>query len=77
LPKTAVPATSTVAPAEATRGAVSGVMPPSTSTRVFRPRRWIVSAMRSIFGRHASMKLWPPKPGLTVITSTMSVSSSA
>ena len=52
------------------------VMPPSTSRSMARP----VAAMRSrtarILSSWPSMNAWPPKPGLTVMTSTRSRSPS-
>src|SRR5262249_26895145 len=72
--KTAEPATSTLAPAATTFGAVSAVMPPSTSRSIGRPA--IMALTRAIFSTADGMKAWPPKPGLTDITSTRSTISS-
>src|SRR4030095_8618935 len=66
------PATSTVAPARTTRGAVVASMPPSTSTSQPGLRRSTSSRTRSIFGSVVRMNCWWPKPGLTVMTSTWS-----
>ena len=71
--KTAEPATSTSAPMAAQLPAVSGVTPPSIS--IWISRSPIISASRAILGNWASMKLWPPKPGFTVITQTRSIRS--
>src|SRR5579872_1825042 len=70
---TAEPATSTLAPAAITFGAVSGVMPPSTSMSIGRPATSARTC--STFSIAAGMKAWPPKPGLTDITSTRSMMS--
>src|SRR5206468_3560661 len=69
---TAEPATRTVAPASMTWGAVWGSMPPSTSMSTDRPRRSISARSSRIFGTTASMNFWPPKPGFTDMTRTMS-----
>src|SRR4030095_15750665 len=66
------PATSTVAPARTTRGAVVASIPPSTSTSQPGLRRSTSSRTRSIFGSVVRMNCWWPKPGLTVMTSTWS-----
>ena len=73
-PYTALPATSTSAPAATTWRAVTGSTPPSTS-------RWqaglywsIYWRMAAIFGSWSAMNFWPPKPGSTVITRIRSTS---
>ena len=71
---TAVPATSTVAPAWTTSGAVSGVMPPSTSSAMGRSP--IMRRTCAILGSWSCRKACPPKPGLTVITRIRSATSS-
>ena len=68
---TAEPATSTLAPAATATGAVAGPMPPSTSSSQSRPRLWIQPRMARTLSIMSGMKAWPPKPGSTVITSTM------
>src|SRR5690606_878500 len=72
---TAVPATSTSAPAATARRAVSGSTPPSTSRSTARPDAAILRRKASILRSWDSMKDWPPNPGLTLITSTRSISS--
>ena len=76
LPKTALPATSTSHPAAFTSGAVFASMPPSHSSAQERPRSVIQARIVSIFGSISAMNFCPPKPGSTVITSTMSSVSS-
>src|SRR5262245_12316201 len=74
---TAEPATSALAPARATIGAFSAVMPPSTSMSIGRAPTSARS--RAIFSAAYGMKVCPPKPGLTDITrmrSTRSISGS-
>ena len=71
LLKTALPATKTSAPALRHNRAVCGFIPPSTSNSTDRPA--IIVFIRSIFFICESMKLCPPKPGLTVITSAKSI----
>src|SRR2546425_8771361 len=71
-PKIAEPATSTVAPARTTSGAVVASMPPSTSTSHPGLCRSVSSRTRSIFGEVVRMNCWWPKPGSTVMTSTWS-----
>ena len=75
-PNTAVPATSVSAPASMTRGAVSGVMPPSTDSAIGRPEASIIRRNAAIFGSCDARNSWPPNPGLTVITRMMSTRSS-
>lgn len=53
-------------------GAVSGPMPPSTSSSQSRPRSSIQARTWRTLGIISSMKDWPPKPGSTVITNTIS-----
>ena len=62
------PATKTLAPAAARSPAVWDETPPSTSMSM--GRRPIISRIRRTFSTMAGMKAWPPKPGLTDITST-------
>jgi hypothetical protein len=71
---TAEPATRAFAPAAATSGAVSAVTPPSTSMSMGRSP--ISALMRATLSTIAGMKDWPPKPGLTLMTSTRSRRSS-
>ena len=75
-PNTAVPATSVSAPASMMRGAVSGVTPPSTDSAIERPEASIIRRRAAIFGNCDARNSWPPNPGLTVITRTMSTRSS-
>ena len=63
---TAEPATSALAPARATSGAFSGVMPPSISMSIGRPPA-SARTLRS-FSTALGMNFWPPKPGLTDMT---------
>src|SRR5260221_6628156 len=74
--KAAVPATSAVAPAPTAWRAVSGSIPPSTSSTISRSCLAMRLAIASILVSWPEMNFWPPKPGLTVITSTRSRSSS-
>ena len=70
---TAEPATKALAPAAASWPETSGPTPPSTSMSIGRPA---VIARRSLILPSAEgMKAWPPKPGLTDITSTRSIMS--
>jgi len=55
---------------------LSTFTPPSTSRRISRPQRSISSRTRAIFGSTEGMNDCPPKPGLTDISSTMSILSS-
>ena len=55
---------------------VVGLMPPSTWMSTSRPRRSISARSARIFGTTSSMNFCPEKPGLTVISSTMSRSAS-
>ena len=57
-----------------TSRAVWALMPPSTSSMMSRPDASIHSRICAIFGSWLGRKDWPPKPGLTVITSTRSTS---
>mmetsp|Transcript_28887 Transcript_28887/g.81345 ORF Transcript_28887/g.81345 Transcript_28887/m.81345 type:complete len:291 (+) Transcript_28887:213-1085(+) len=70
-PKTALPATITLAPASAAWEMVLGDRPPST----WMLRAGNFSRSSFTFGIVSGMKDCPPKPGSTVITSTMSMSS--
>ena len=71
--KIAVPAISTSAPSPPTISAVSRLTPPSTWTS---PPQGLSASRRRAAGTFASatsrMNDWPPKPGSTVITITMS-----
>ncbi len=63
------------APASITAFAVPpGATPPSTSSTTSWPPRSIISRSARSFGSAAGMKLCPPKPGFTLITSTRSTS---
>src|SRR5438094_7097583 len=73
---TAVPATRTSAPALIQRRAVSGLTPPSTSRSIALPKASIALRRAAILVSWLSMNAWPPKPGLTLITSTRSRSPS-
>ena len=53
-----------------------GETPPSTWSQVSTPCLSISSRARRILGRHRSRNFWPPKPGSTVMISTMSSSGS-
>src|SRR5690606_1493228 len=65
-----------LAPARATSAAFAGPIPPSTSIqRSRRPRASAISRICRILRSAEGMKAWPPKPGLTLITRTMSTSS--
>ena len=55
---------------------VDGLMPPSTWMSTSRSRRSISARSATIFGTTSSMNFCPEKPGLTVISSTMSRSAS-
>ncbi len=70
--KTAEPATRTRAPASTTSGAVCGSIPPSTSSSQSVRASSIIRRTRRILGSMPARNSWPPKPGLTVITSTSS-----
>src|SRR5262249_40810595 len=74
-PKIAWPATRIRAPAATTRGAVFRSMPPSISmgAAVFPARSSAARTSRTLASL-LGMKLWPPKPGLTDMTSTKSTS---
>ena len=72
LPNTALPATSTFAPASTTSGAVPSSMPPSTSSSQAGRYSFMSALMPRILGSMSAMKLCPPKPGSTVMTNTMS-----
>src|SRR5690606_17475153 len=71
----AEPATGTAAPALAHCRAVSALTPPSTSSRMSRPDLSIILRTASTLRSWLAMKLCPPKPGLTLITRTKSISS--
>ena len=76
MPYTADPATKTLAPASAARVMVSSVMPPSTWMATFTPEPSTAARARRIFGSITSRNAWPPKPGSTVMISSMSSSES-
>ncbi len=67
-----------LAPALAAAPMVAGPMPPSTSmsTESVRPSAAISARSARILGSMVAMYCWPPKPGLTVMISTMSTRSS-
>ena len=46
-------------------------MPPSISRSIARPEASIQPRIFSHLGKTLSMKAWPPKPGFTLITSTL------
>ena len=54
---------------------VSFVIPPSISIGIFKPRSLIIRLNASILETTESINFWPPKPGFTVIKSTISISS--
>ena len=68
------PATRTSAPASTQVRAVTSLMPPSTET--WSPGLWSSAhcLAMDILGTQSSMNDWPPNPGWTVMTSTMSAS---
>ena len=72
---TLLPATITFAPAATTSPTLSAPMPPSTSTSGLTPCSAHILRRALSFLIEPGMKLCPPKPGFTVITSTMSSSS--
>src|SRR5437588_1000558 len=69
-PNTAVPATSTEAPAWTTEDAVSGPSPPSTAIANPSPRERPRSASPRLLASISGMNGCPPLPGSTVITRT-------
>src|SRR5439155_4656539 len=69
-PKTAVPATSTSAPASTSARALLMSTPPSISISVRSPRSRARCLRRRTLSRPDGRNCWPPKPGLTVITTT-------
>ena len=69
--KTALPATSTSAPASTRREPVSKFTPPSTSIKACEPVTVINSRNSRTLSRECSMNFCPPKPGFTLIISTM------
>src|SRR5690606_30200167 len=75
-PKMALPATKVSAPAAAIAPMLSGLTPPSISSRIGLPMRSIISRTRRSLSRVEGMNSWPPNPGLTDISSTWSRSSS-
>ena len=62
-----------VAPAAAHAPAVSASMPPSTSRSASSP---MSARMRRTLSTEDAMNGWPPQPGLTVMHSAMSTSTS-
>mmetsp|Transcript_31569 Transcript_31569/g.102103 ORF Transcript_31569/g.102103 Transcript_31569/m.102103 type:complete len:313 (-) Transcript_31569:97-1035(-) len=71
------PAMKQLAPASAHAAIVqSALTPPSTSMSMSRPRSTIQPRIFLILSTIVGMYAWPPKPGLTVITSTWSHRSS-
>src|SRR5699024_3080196 len=71
---TALPATSTLAPAAMQVLQVTGSTPPSTSSSQPGFFSSIHRRMAVTLGIISAMNFWPPKPGSTVITSTSSTS---
>ena len=71
-PYTAEPATRVSAPAATTAAAVLALIPPSTSRRQAGLYRSMRARTWRMVSSWCSRKAWPPKPGSTVITSTMS-----
>jgi hypothetical protein len=65
----------TSTPAFTSMGAVSAFTPPSTSISVFVPASSIILRSLFTFCIVFSMNVCPPKPGFTLISSTMSTSS--
>ena len=61
-----------VAPASTARGAVSRLMPPSTSSSAAAPSRSSRARARAVLGSVEGTSGWPPKPGFTVMTSSRS-----
>ena len=55
---------------------VSSWTPPSTWSQISAPRLATRERARRSFGSTMSRKCWPPKPGSTVISSSMSISGS-
>ena len=72
---TLVPATRVSAPAATHCRAVSGVIPPSTSSAIERPDFAMRFAALSIFFDWLGMKDCPPNPGFTVMIRTRSTRS--
>src|SRR5207249_342876 len=68
--KTALPATSSSAPARTTSATVSRATPPSTSMRNERPSSSRTSARVLIFWRAPEINFCAPNPGFTDITRT-------
>src|SRR5262245_29729723 len=68
--KTALPATTMSAPASTTAATLEASTPPSTSMCAVSPRSRSWPRRRRILSRQEGMKLWPPKPGFTDITTT-------
>ena len=75
-PKTDEPATNESTPAAAHRSTVSTETPPSICSQMSPPSLSSIARVRAILGRQRSRKLWPPKPGSTVMINTMSSSGS-
>ncbi len=73
---TADPATNVSAPASTQRSMVLSEMPPSTWSQMSPPCASSSARVRRIFGSITSRNDCPPKPGSTVISSTMSSSGS-
>src|SRR5436305_2463718 len=71
-PKTADPATQTSTPADTTRAMLSRSMPPSISILTGSPLISIIRLRRRALSSARGRNAWPPKPGLTDITSTKS-----
>ena len=63
------------APASSASATLSRLMPPSTSRSVASPLSVIIFRITATLSRHSGISFCPPKPGSTVITSTISTSS--
>src|SRR5439155_24937766 len=70
---TAEPATKALAPAAANSPDTSGPTPPSTSISIGRPA--VIARISRILPSAEGINAWPPKPGLTDMTSTRSIRS--
>ena len=72
LKKQAEPATKVSAPASAAIPIVSAETPPSTCSLISSPGASFHVSELTKFWHKSDMNFWPPNPGSTVITSTMS-----
>ena len=73
--KTALPATMTLAPAAQIWPAFCSETPPSTSIMGLTPCSLASARTLATLATELGMNFWPPKPGFTVMTRTMSTSS--